>query len=55
MKTTKPPDPLVIMSTSPADDEGIEIVKAWVKENNYTSDTVSIKKTKFSVYAEMKS
>lgn len=42
-----------IFATSPADDEGVEIVKQWCRDNGYTPKQVTIKKTDKSVFVEV--
>lgn len=49
-----PPPRPVICSVSPGDDIAIDMVRAWLAENNYTSDVVRIKRDSGSVYAELK-
>lgn len=44
----------VIWSTSPSDDEGIELAKQWCKEKGLTSKDVSIRRYPFSISVEQK-
>lgn len=43
-----------IFATAPADEEGIEIVKQWCRDNGYTPKQVTIKKTEKSVFVEVR-
>jgi len=54
MRVTKEPEPLVVWSCSPSDDAALEMCKAWVKEQGYTSETHRIMRGISAVWVEEK-
>lgn len=49
-----PPKPPVIVSVSPGDDIALSMVREWLTQEGYTSETVRIKKDDKSVWGELK-
>lgn len=43
-----------IFATAPADDEGVKLTVAWVREKGYTQQDVSIRKYEGAVSVEVK-
>lgn len=43
-----------IFATSPADEEGVQLAIAWVREKGYTKNDVSIRKYEGAVCVEVK-
>lgn len=45
---------MIVCSVSPSDDEGLEICKAWLKDNGHTSETHRIMRGISAVWVEEK-
>jgi len=54
MCITKTPEPLIVCSVSPADDDALQICKDWIKEQGYTSETHRIMRGVSAVWVEEK-